>query len=317
MKRCCVIGGLGFIGTQVIRYLVKNGRKVTVLDVQESPSKPLPEGIRYIAGDFGNRKIIRSILNEVDEVVNLAYTSVPKTSYDDPIDDLLNNVPPSVIFLEAASQVALDKIIIFSSGGTVYGPTKLVPLKECDSTLPISPYGITKLTIENYARMYHLLKKLPVICVRPGNVYGEMQRPFAGQGFIATAIASIMLQKQLHLFGPEGTVRDYIHVEDVASAVVALLENGIPGQIYNIGTGKGRSNRDVLNAIEPYSQKVGLTVKLNIVPPRGFDVPVNILDNSKLKNDTGWAPAIPFEIGLERTWNWMAESFLDQQGSNS
>ena len=135
--------------------------------------------------------------------------------------------------------------------------------------------------------MYHELKSLPVLCVRPGNAYRARQRPFLGQGFVATAIASILQWQTINLFGSTGTIRDYIHVGDIASGILDALQNGNIGSCYNIGTGIGWSNKDVLDAILPAAKYAGFDINVTTLPLRNFDVPVNILDSTKLKNDTG------------------------------
>jgi len=98
-------------------------------------------------------------------------------------------------------------------------------------------------------------------------------------------------------------VRDYIHVDDVASGVVAVLEHGESGGCYNIGTGKGTSNREVLNALAPHAKRSGHGIDVRVLPPRKFDVPANVLDGSKLTGACGWRPAIEFGEGIERAWN--------------
>ena len=91
---------------------------------------------------------------------------------------------------------------------------------------------------------------------------------------------------------------------DVATGIVAALELGIPGSVYNIGSGEGRSNKDILSAIYPLAQAAGIEPKVNILPSRQFDVEANILNSGKLKQETGWVTAVPFNVGIERTWNW-------------
>ena len=198
----------------------------------------------------------------------------------------------------------IRKIVVISSGGTVYGPAQDVPIVEAHPTNPISPYGVTKLAIEKYGLMFMKLKGLPVVTVRPANAFGEQQKPFTGQGFVATAMASVLRRKDLFLYGDPGTIRDYIHVSDVATGIVAALELGNPGSLYNIGSGEGRSNKDILDAIYPFAQAAGLEPKVNILPFRQFDVESNILDSGKLKQETGWAAMVPFNVGIEQTWNW-------------
>ncbi len=305
MKHCCVIGGDGFIGTWLVDRLVKQERKVTIIDRNPEPERIHPEAARYIAGDYGQKSLLDKALQGVDEVVHLAYSTVPKTSFEDPLQDISDNLPATVTLLEAASTVGVDKFILMSSGGTVYGKVDKVPIREDHTTNPISPYGITKLATEKYAVMFAELKGLPVVCVRPGNAYGEGQRPFTGQGFISTAIASILKGQKVTIFGETGTVRDYIHVADIADGIIAVLDDGAQGTCYNIGTGIGRSNKDILDAICPLAESAGLEVRVDTQPARPFDVPVNVLDSAKLTYETGWKASISFEDGIERTWNWL------------
>jgi len=309
MKHCCVIGGDGFIGTWLVDRLVEHDRKVTIIDINPQPVRSHPESARYIAADYGQRSLLAEALQGVNEIIHLAYSTVPKTSFDDPVEDIRNNLPATVALLEAASTIGVDKFILMSSGGTVYGKVDRLPISEDHPTNPISPYGITKLATEKYAMMYSSLKGLPVICVRPGNAYGEGQKPFAGQGFISTAIASILKGREVTIFGEAGTVRDYIHVVDIADGVIAALEHGRPNSSYNIGTGVGRTNKDVLAAIAPLAESEGLEVRVKTLPQRPFDVPVNILDSTKLNNETGWKPAVSFENGIKRTWNWFYDKY--------
>lgn len=309
MKHCCVIGGDGFIGTWLVDRLVKHQRKVTIIDRNPEPERIHPEAARYIAADYGQKDLLAEALDGVDEIIHLAYSTVPKTSFDDPVEDIRNNLPATVTLLEAASSIGVEKLVLMSSGGTVYGKTDQVPIPEDHSTNPISPYGITKLATEKYAVMFGELKGLAVICVRPGNAYGEGQKPFVGQGFVSTAIASILKGREVTIFGETGTVRDYIHVEDIADGIIAILEHGRVNSCYNIGTGIGRTNKDILDAIAPLAEPAGLKLRVNTEPARPFDVPVNILDSTKLTNQTGWKPAVSFEDGIKRTWNWFYDKY--------
>jgi len=308
MTNCCVIGGAGFIGHSLVKHLKKTERNITVIGRNSSPSRPLIEGVKYRAGDYSDRYFLSGILQEVDEIINLAHTTVPQTSYNDPVLDILNNLPACVNLFILAHQLGVKKIIQVSSGGTVYGKAKYLPILENHPTNPISPYGISKLAIEKYALMYHHLHGLPVICVRPSNAYGEGQKPFAGQGFVSTAIASILENKEIILYGEHGTIRDYIHVDDVANGIIAVLEKGEIGECYNIGGGIGKSNIGVLEVISRYARSNLSDLRIKRFPLRNFDVPANILDCTKLKSATGWSPLISFEDGIQRTWNWCQQT---------
>ncbi len=301
-KRCCVIGGAGFIGRPVVQLLREAGREVVIID--RGPAPEPVSGITYYQGDYSDRTFLEGVLVEVDEVVHLAYASVPKTSFDDPFADLLHNVPPALVLFDVAAAAHIQKLVFVSSGGTVYGHAQSLPIAETHPTNPISPYGITKLAIEKYAGLYFELKDLPVVTVRPANAYGEEQRPYTGQGFIATAIASVLEGKEITVFGETGGVRDYIHVRDIASGIVAALEHGKPGECYNLGTGVGASTKDIIEKLEVYARTKGVAVQAVYQPARKFDVASNILDSKKITQDTGWKSSVDLEPGLQAVWNY-------------
>ena len=300
--RCCVIGGAGFLGRHVTTLLAASGREVTVLGRREQPAVALPAGVTYVSGDYGDRAALRAALREIDAVVDLAYSTVPRTSFEDPIFDITSNLPASVQLLQEAEAAGIRKVVLVSSGGTVYGVATNLPIGEDHPTNPLSPYGITKLTIEKYAGMFGATSGLPIVIVRPGNAYGEGQLASSGQGFIAAAMDATTRGEAVAVFGQHGTVRDYVHVADVASGIVATLDSGEPGEIYNVGTGVGRSNLDVLEELEPLARASGYELQVATLPPRTFDVPANVLDSRKLAAATGWKPAIDFPQGLERAW---------------
>jgi UDP-glucose 4-epimerase len=299
-----VIGGGGFIGSHLVPCLLESGRKVTVLGRNTTPRHELPAAAAYVAGDFGNIDLIRGLLDGHDEVIHLAYATVPNTSFDNPLGDLLENLPSTVqLFAEVAARGR--RLVLVSSGGTVYGEGLNLPITEEHPTLPISPYGVTKLTLEKYAYLYSATHGLNVVCVRPSNAFGEGQLPFAGQGFVANAMASAMRGQDIRIFGPHGSVRDYIHAADLAKGIVSTLERGTTGEAYNLGSGVGRSNLDVVEAISPLMKEIGCAVRTVHEPARVFDVHANILDCTRLRQRTGWKPNVSFEEGLLRTRDWL------------
>lgn len=307
--RTCVIGGAGFIGAHVTRQLLAAGCDIVVLGRRNRQDLALPAEVAYVSGDYGDRAVLKEVLRDVVEVIDLAYATVPQTSFADPIYDLLANLPPSVLLLQEAVAAKVRKVVLVSSGGTVYGTAKSLPISEEHPTSPISPYGITKLTIEKYAGMFQQVADLPVAIARPGNAYGEGQRAFAGQGFIATAMHSIIRGESIRIFGAEGTIRDYVHVSDIASGILAVLAHGEPGNAYNIGTGVGKSNQEVLRQIEPFAARAGFSVRRESLPERRFDVPANVLDSRKLNAASGWQPKVTFASGIERAWRAALDSY--------
>ncbi|MDD2774384.1 MAG: NAD-dependent epimerase/dehydratase family protein [Gallionella sp.] len=299
-----VIGGGGYIGAHLVAQLISTGRRVTVLGRSAEPRYVLPVGTTYISGDFAQAALLKCLLDEHQEVIDLAYATVPNTSFENPLTDLLQNLPPSVqLFTEAAHRGV--KLVLVSSGGTVYGESLELPIRETHPTKPISPYGVTKLTLENYAYLYAATHGLKFVCLRPSNAYGVGQRPFAGQGFIATAMASAIRSVPIKVFGQHGAIRDYLYVSDLAAGIVAALENGRLSEIYNLSSGQGMSNMDIVHAFKPLLQDFGYKVQIEHLPERIFDVKTNILDSTKLKEHTGWETKVTFEDGLGLTYEWL------------
>lgn len=193
-KRTLIIGGTGFIGKNLTAYLVRSGRAVTVLSRGKFAPIMNGKGVNFVAGNFSDKELIAKLVSNSDEVVHLAYASVPNTSFDNPIKDLNDNLSPTVHLIQHCADRGV-KLIFISSGGTVYGHSQSLPISEAHPTNPISPYGVTKLTLENYAFLYAKTRGLSHLCIRPSNPYGEGQKPFSGQGFISTAIATALQKK--------------------------------------------------------------------------------------------------------------------------
>jgi UDP-glucose 4-epimerase len=308
MQSTLLIGGGGFIGSLLASVLVQKGRRVTVVGRSAKPRYSLSDGVLYVQADFSGLAAIKPLIESHSEVVHLAYASVPNTSYDNPLGDMLENLPASVQLFSLVAELG-SRLLLVSSGGTVYGQPKVLPINEDQPTNPISPYGVTKLTLEKYASLYHATKGLDVVCVRPANAFGEGQRPFVGQGFISTAMASILKGEPVRIFGEYGTVRDYIHVEDMATGIAAALDHGDSGAIYNLGSGIGRSNLDIIEALTPLMIEIGCQVSVFHEPERPIDVRANVLNSDLLKTKTGWQPKVDFVEGLRRTRRWLLENY--------
>ena len=303
MKKTIVIGGSGFIGTYLTKLLISSGREVCVVGRKENAPRALPAGCSYLARNYGDRNALNNILTVGCEIIDLAYSTVPKTSFEDPLYDLVSNLPASVALMQEAGKMRACKVVFLSSGGTVYGPAQSIPITENHPTCPISPYGITKLAVDRYAMMYHRNEGLPTVVVRPSNAYGENQCIGTGQGFLAEAIHAILSGRDVEIFGQEGTVRDYIHVSDVASGIMAALDKGHDGKIYNLGTGVGASNFEVISILREFTERDGFAVRTRILPARNYDVEANVLDSSQLRTDTGWCPKIGLKEGIQQMWN--------------
>ncbi len=305
-----VIGGAGFIGQHLCKELVDSGREVTVLGRRSPEALEGLDCAEYVQGDYSDLNLLKRLLENCHEVIQLAYATIPNTSFDDPLADLNQNLPPMVnLFIEASKRGV--KVLVISSGGTVYGQVDQLPIAEGDELKPISPYGVTKRVIESYAYLFSKTHGLKYICVRPSNPYGEGQVPYIGQGFISTALASLIEGHAIRVFGEGETVRDYIYIDDLASGIVAALSRGHLFETYNIGTGVGHSNLEVIKMMGMLLPDSPMLI--DYLPERPFDVKLNVLDSTKLSSHTGWKPQVNFDEGLFSTLNWLTQ-FLGKGG---
>ena len=304
-----VIGGTGFIGQNLVRVLCQTlSRKITVIGRQSEPIGLLPDGVLYLQCPIGNRSFLEDVFKNKDEVIDLAYSTTPKASFIDPMNDMLDNLPIKLIYFELALQENVKKYVLISSGGTVYGDSLCSQIDENQPTNPISPYGITKLMLEKYGYLYNQIKSLPLIIVRPSNPYGPGQIGHKGQGLIATALSAAYLRIPLSLYGSQDIVRDYIYIDDLALGIHAIICHAKIGEIYNIGTSHGYSNSEIVDYINSCISQDKLSLDINNQVRRPFDVVSNVLCTKKLFTATGWHANTSIVDGISKTWAWYKKS---------
>lgn len=304
-KRVVVLGGLGFMGSHLCRALVAGGRAVRVFDrPQASPELlgGLGRGPEIVEGDVARAQDVVDACADADVLVHLVHTTVPGSSMEDPAYDLTSNVVTSVNWLRRLGETRVRRLIFISSGGTVYGVPRTVPIGEDHPTDPISSYGITKLAIEKYVSAYASMLGIEYCIIRPSNVYGPGQRLHTGQGVIGVAADRALRGEPLELWGDGESLRDYLYVEDMAASVVSLLDYAGAERVFNASSGEGRS---VLDIVETLREQLGPLPEVVRKPFRGFDVPVNVLDSSRLRRATGWRPSVTLREGVARTLEWL------------
>ena len=316
-KKVLLIGGAGFIGKQLAHACDVADMKVIILDTCEPVAFVKNDNIEFIEGDYRDVARLAEIVDNLDYVVHLAHDTILLDVACDMKVEIERNILPAIKLMEICSASNISKLLFVSSGGTVYGnPELFEPVTENNSTHPVSVYGATKLMIENLGFLYYLQRGLPFLVVRPANAYGQGQRPFLGQGFVATAFASAKLGQPISIFGDGSVVRDYIHVTDIANAMVALLAHGNVGNAYNVGTSAGMSLRALIDDyIKPIVTSEGYDLVCDYEPQRKADVVYNVLSNAKLLSDTGFVPKIDLANGLKMTWDWVKTNEFDKEKS--
>lgn len=299
-KRIVVMGGFGFIGSEVCRALVAAGYPVRVFQKESSsPARlePIAKQLDVVRGDQSSPDAVVAALKDAHTVVHLIHTTVPGSSMSSPAFDLQSNVVALTGWMSRLRETSVKRVIYFSSGGTVYGVAKTLPVREEHDLNPICAYGIAKLACEKFVAMYCKLAGVDFRILRPSNAYGEQQPTNRGQGVIAVMAERIARGKPLEIWGSGRGRRDYIHVHDVATAVAAAMEYSGDSRIFNISSGTGSS---VLDLIAAFKSRVPDLPPACHLPDRGFDVPDSILDNTLLASELGWKPVISLEEGIDR-----------------
>ncbi len=302
-----IIGGNGFIGRNLTRYFTNAGDKVTVIGRSVS-YEPVAGESFYSIQETG-LNLIAGYLNQSDDyvVIDLAYTSVPNTSFDDPVKDFSENLYNVIRHLEFAKRIPVAKYIYISSGGTVYGNVASSPINEDCSNFPLSPYGITKMACERYVNLYHQVHGLNTGIVRPANIYGPGQKPFRGQGFVSTALGLAYKGEPAHVFGDGTHERDYLFIDDFCDGLNDIIKHGQSGHIYNLGSAQGVSTNQVVARINDLLHNEQIMLEVQHYPNRPFDVRSNVLDYSKVNALNGWRPKTTFNDGIAITQKWIRE----------
>lgn len=302
--KCVVLGGGGFIGSHLCQALLAAGHGVRVFDrpnLKRFDSAAERGPAEWLEGDFTNPEDLARAVDGCEVVYHLVSTTLPKSSNDNPVYDVETNVIGTLRLLELVRATSA-RIVFISSGGTVYGVPRAVPIPETHPTEPLCSYGIGKLAVEKYLRLYQVLHGLDYCVLRLANLYGERQRVTTAQGAVAVFLHRALRDEPIEIWGDGSVVRDYLYAGDAAAALVRAAAATGETRLFNVGSGRGQSLNDILAAIEAL---LGRPVRRSYLPGRRFDVPVNVLDVSLAARHLGWRPATSFAEGLSRTCDWM------------
>jgi UDP-glucose 4-epimerase len=302
-----IIGGNGFVGKNFTSYFLNKGYKVIVADHSIKKLNPVNSDTEFIAVDIHHTKELLSTAEKADYVIWLVHASVPSTQDESLVDDFILNVSPIIKFLEKAGDLKkLKKFIYLSSGGTVYGNSEEhTPIKESHEQKPISNYGLSKSVAEKYIEYITNNKPFEAVVLRPSNVYGPFQNLVKPQGIIGFAFKAIKNNLTLDLYDEGKVIRDFIYVDDLASSVEKFLNTNIIAgntSFYNVGSEEGISIKGILDNIEKIT---GEKLQLNHKTSRNFDCEYNVLDTSKLNQQTAWSKETTLDEGLINVWEWI------------
>jgi UDP-glucose 4-epimerase len=306
MQNILITGGNGFIASHLVDSLVSSGHTVTVLDVYPRAYDRLPQGVNFVQGNLQDVHLICRMLedHQVELVYHAAWANIPETALKDPVADIQTNLVASINLLNACRDTGVKRVVYLSSGGTVYGLPKRIPLPEDHPTDPINAYGITKLMVEKYLRMFHHLYGLEYTILRPSVPYGPRQNPFHHQGVVAVFIYKALKKEQVTIFGDGKVVRDYFYIEDLTRALVASKDIAFDPikNTFNLGGVQPYSLNDLVAKIESV---LGIKMLMKYELARKFDVPHILLDTSSAQAHLNWKPVVSLDDGIQRTADWL------------
>lgn len=295
--RILIIGGAGFLGSNIAIEALKKGHSVRILT---RPTRSLErlvtalDRVEVFHGDFLDDHVVGEALAGVDAVVHSLSTTFPKTVVASAVYDVSTNLVPTMRLVDLCIRHGVRNLTYLSSGGTVYGEARYLPIDEEHPRSPLSLYGLSKLTIENYLQFIAREQKLSAKILRVSNPYGPTQNAFGVQGIVGVALGRMRRGMPVTIFGDGQNIRDYIDVRDVADAVVRAIEYP-ESTVINIGTGVGTSIVDLVNLI---AREAGVECRLEWAADRTIDVRRNILANTRAREQLGWTPSIALDEGI-------------------
>ncbi|SDN80400.1 NAD-dependent epimerase/dehydratase family protein [Polaromonas sp. JS666] len=278
-----LLGGAGFIGSALARRLHDEKRTVHILGRQQEAQ-------------------LEQVLPQCGTVVHLACSTTPGVSAASPGLEL-GNLALTLRLLDSLKNQPQTHLIFFSSGGTVYGNPRSLPVTEGSAIAPLSNHGASKASQELFCGALRA-RGHAVTILRPSNAYGPGQTVKSGFGLVRTVLEHARLGTEMEIWGDGESVRDFIHVDDVAEACARLVSLPEDSGTYNLGSGKGHSVNEVLRIVESVG---GREVKRTYRPARTVDVRNIVLDISRLETRLSWAPCIPLEEGVHGSWQWLLD----------
>lgn len=299
--RILVTGGAGFIASHVVDALIAAGHEVAAVDdLSAGQTINVNTKADFFKADVRDPRAISKIFESWrPEMISHHAAQVNlRKAVDEPMHDAGVNVLGTVNLLKLSVDRKIRKFVFVSSGGAVYGDPERLPVDENHPTRPLSPYGASKLAGELYVQLYNRTNKLDYAILRYSNVYGPRQNPKGEAGVMAIFSMQMLAGETPTIFGDGTKTRDYVYVEDIAEANLAVLTKPDSQGCFNLGTGVETSDFEVFSAVR---DAVGAKMKPTYSDFRPGEVYKSCLDCTLAQTKLGWEPKTPFKDGVKKT----------------
>ena len=309
MKTILIVGGYGFLGTNILKYIEDNLREqYEVIVIDRFPDNR--DGLvlncvkKSYAGDFSDSSFVDKVFseNKVDLVIHSLSTTIPALSFNARYD-VETNLIPTLELLNCMVRHQVKSIVYISSGGAVYGDSKGIPHGEDDDVFPISSYGVVKLAIEKYLMQYARQYGMKPLILRLSNPFGPYHYSMQ-QGICNVAIDTALTGKPFTVWGEGTTRKDYIFVVDFVKILFLLVQKGVYGEVFNVGSGHLASVNEILHLVKKQVPGFDWSYSNSLQN----DVSQFELDTSKLMSVIGDYSFIGLEEGIRRVFEWKKEN---------
>lgn len=310
-KNILITGGLGFIGTNLIRRLLKTTSfTITILDKLSYPKKShnLPSDkttkgrVKIVDGDVLKKRVVKNLAEDAFAIVHMAANTHTFDSLTSTLPAVMTNVVGTTIMLEAALKNQVEKFILFSSSGVYGNKIKGIPMDENHPLIPVNPYGASKLAADRIAYSFFLTNKLPVVILRPFNIYGPYQ---STKKMIPLFITRLIKNLPIYLNHAGKQKRDWLYVEDLVNALDLIIKapkEKVAGEIFNVGRGETNTVAETAKLLlkKLHKNRDLIQISKSSQP----EVLGNVGISKRIKQVLGWTPRHSLEEGLDKTIKW-------------
>jgi len=297
-----LLGGSGFIGKNIIDHVINNEKQLNYKFVvlSREPQMDFINAVEYVIGDYSNKTTLKELFSKwhFTQVFHCATSTTPLSSSDNILFDINGNLIATIGLLDVMKDFNCKSILYLSSGGAVYGEKNLELIPESEICYPISSYGVVKLTIENYLRLYQNQFGINYLILRVSNPFGKFHTSET-QGIINVAIRRALRGEIVEIWGDGKQSKDYIYVKDLVKIIFHLIENNHINKTINVGCGKSYQLNSILSTIQIYLP----TLRIKYLDSKISDVKDFSLDISYLHSLINFETS-NFKDAVQETIAW-------------